>query len=136
MIEKAVGVAPEHGGAHFAGGRADVAGEKFFVLEINVDGADEFFAVEEGADGDFDAGDAALELEDFDFLGESALVSFEHADDVVPVFFFTDKEAALDVLGFAAWFDDIAVGIFHDEFDGGIEGVEILVGDDIDAGFF
>ncbi len=136
LVEEAVGVAPKHGGAHLAGGRADVAGEKFFVLEIDIDGSDEFFAVEEGADGNFDAGDAALELEDFDFVGEGAFVGFEHADDVVAVFFFADKEAALDVLGFAAGLDDVAIGIFHDEFDGGIEGFEILVGDDVDAGFF
>ena len=135
-MKRRLGSAPEHGGAHFARGRADVAGEKLFVLEIDVDGGDEFFAVEEGADGDFDAGDAALELEDFDFIGEGALVSFEHADDVVAVFFFADEEAALDVLGLAAGLDDVAVGILHDEFDGGIEGFEILVGDDVDAGFF
>ena len=135
LVEEAVGLGPEHGGAHFAGGRADVAGKKLFVLEIDVDGGDEFFAVEEGAYGDFDAGDAALELEDLDFVREGALVSFQHADDVVAVFFFADEEAALDVLGFAAGLDDVAVGILHDKFDGGIEGFEILVGDDVDAGF-
>ena len=136
LVEEAVGLGPEHGGAHFAGRRANVAGEEFLVLEVDVDGGDEFFAVEESADGDFDSGDAALELEDFDFVGEGALVGFEHANDIVAIFFFADKETALDVLGFAAGLDDIAVGIFHDEFDGGIERVEILVRDDIDAGFF
>lgn len=136
LVKEAVGLGPEHGGAHFAGGRADVAGKKFFVLEVDVDGGDEFFAVEESADGDFDAGNAALKLEDFDFVGEGALVGFEHTDDVVAVFFLADKEAALDVLGFAAGLDDIAVGIFHDEFNSGIERVKILVGDDVDASFF
>ena len=136
LIEKAVGVAPEHGGAHFAGGRADVAGEKLFVFEVDVDRRDKFFAVEESADGDFDAGDAALELEDFDFLGEGAFVGFEHSNHVVAVFFFADKQAAFDVLRFAAGLDDVAVGILHHEFDGGIERVKILIRDDIHAGFF
>ncbi len=92
-------------------------------------------AVEETADGDFDAINAALELEDLDFLGESSFVGLEHADNVFTVFFLADEEAALDVLGFAAGLDDVAVGIFLDEFDGRIEGVEILIRDDGDAGF-
>ena len=136
LIEEAVGVAPEHGCAHFAGGRADVPWEKFLVLEIDVDRMDEFFTVEEGAYGDFDTGDAALELEDLDFVGEGALVGFEHSNYIVAVFFFADKEAALDVLRFAAGLDDVAVGILHHEFNGGIEGIEILIRDDVDAGFF
>ncbi len=88
------------------------------------------------ADGDFDAVDAALELKNFDFVGEGFFVSFEHADDVFAVFFFADKEAALDVLRFAAGLDDVAIRILLDEFDGRIERVEIFVGDDVDAGFF
>jgi hypothetical protein len=136
LIEEAVGVAPKHGSAHFAGGRADIAREKFFVLEVDIYRVDEFFAVEECADGDFNTGDPALELEHFDFVGKSSLISFEHSDDVVAVFFLADKEAALDVLGFAAGFDDVAVGILHHKFDGGIEGIEILIRDDVDAGFF
>ena len=61
----------------------------------------------------------------FDFVREGALLyASSIRNDIVAVFFFTDKEAALDVaLGFAAGFDDVAVGIFHDEFDRGIEGV-------------
>jgi len=43
------------------------------VLEVDVDGSDEFLAVEESVDGDFDAVDAALELKDFDFVGEAFL---------------------------------------------------------------
>jgi len=105
------------------------------VFEIDVDGRDEFLAVEEGPNGDFDTIDAALELEDFDFVGKSFFVRLEHANDVFAVFFLTDKEAALDVLGFAAGLNDVAIGIFLDEFDGGIEGVEFLIGDDGDAGF-
>ena len=104
------------------------------MLEIDVDGSDEFFAVEEAADSDFDAVDAALELEDLNFFGEGAFVGFEHADNVVAIFFFADKQAALDVLRFAAGLDDVAIGIFLDEFDGGIEGIEFLVRDDGDAG--
>jgi hypothetical protein len=37
-------------------------------------------------------------------------------------------------LRFPAGFDDVAVGILFYEFNGGIEGVEILVGNDSDAG--
>ncbi len=105
------------------------------MLEVDVDGVDEFFAVEEAADGDFDAIDAALELENLNFVGEGFFVGLQHADDVVAVFFLADEEAALDVLGLAAGLDDVAVGIFLHELDGGIEGVEFLVGDDGDAGF-
>ena len=133
-VEERVGLAPEHRGAHFAGGRADFAGKKFFVFEIDVDGSDEFLAVEEAADGDFDAVDAALQLKNLDFFGEGAFVGFQHADDVVAVFFLADEEAALDVLRFAAGLDDVAIGIFLDEFDGGIEGIEFLVRNDGDAG--
>jgi hypothetical protein len=131
--EEQVGLAPEHGGAHFAGGRTDFAGEKFLVLEVDVDGGDEFFAVEKGSDGDFDAVDAALKLEDFDFVGESSFVGFEHADDVFAVFFFPDEQAALDVLGFPTGFDDVAVRILLDELNGGIKGIKVFVGDDGDA---
>src|SRR5208283_5561610 len=121
-VEEGVGLAPKHGGAHFAGGRTDFAGEKFLVLEVDVDGSYEFLAVEETADGNFDAVYAALELEDLDLLGEGAFVGFQHADDVHAVFFLADKEAAFDVLGFAAGLDDVAIGIFLDEFDGRIKG--------------
>jgi len=106
------------------------------VFEIDVDRRDEIFAVEESADGDFDSGNTALELKDFDLVSEGLFVGFEHADNVVAVFFFADEEAALDVLRFAAGLDDVAVGIFLNEFDGGIEGVEILIGNDVDAGIF
>src|SRR5205814_5996767 len=58
-----------------------------------------------------------------------------HADDVFAVVFLAHEEAALDVLGFAAGLDDVAIGIFLDEFDGRVEGVEILVRNDVDAGF-
>ena len=105
------------------------------MLEIDVDGGDEFFAVEEAADGNFDAGDAALELEDLNFFGEGAFVGFEHADNVVAIFFFANEEAALDVLGFPAGLDDVAVGIFLNELNGFVEVVEFLVRNDGDAGF-
>ena len=101
-------------------------GKSFLCSKLMLIGRDEFFAVEESADGDFDAGDAALQLEDFDFVGEGALVGLEHANDVVAVFFFANEQAALDVLRFAAGLDDVAVGIFLHEFDGRIEGIEIL----------
>src|SRR4029077_11829513 len=135
-VEECVGLAPEHGGAHFAGGRAYFTGKKFFVFEVDVDGSDKFFAVEETADGDFHAVHATLQLEYLDFFGESFFVGLKHADDVLAIFFLTDEQAALNVLGFAAGLDDIAIGIFFDEFDGRIEGIEILVRNDGDAGFF
>jgi hypothetical protein len=134
-IEERVGFAPEHGGAHFAGRRTNFTRKKFFVLEIDVDGRNEFFAVEETTDGHFYAGNAALQLKDFDFVGEGAFVGFEHTDNVVSIFFFANEKAALDVLGFSARLDDVAVGIFLDEFDGAIEVVEFLVRNDGDAGF-
>ena len=86
------------------------------------------------SDGDFDAVDAALQLEDFDLVREGLLVGFQHADDVFAVFFFADEEAPLDVLRFPAGLDDVAVGIFLHEFDRRIEGVEILVWNNVDAG--
>ncbi len=90
-VEESVGLAPEHSGTHFAGGRADLAREKFFVLEVDIDGSDEFFAVEETADGNFDAIHAALQLEDFNFFGESFFVGLEHADNVLAVFFLANE---------------------------------------------
>src|SRR5207249_8069789 len=81
------------------------------------------------------SGNAALQLKNFDFVGECSFIGFEHTYDVFTVFFFADKKPALDVLRFAAGFDYVAVGIFLDEFDRGIEGVEVLVRNDIDASF-
>src|SRR6202040_2480534 len=75
------------------------------------------------------------QLEDLDFVGEGSFVGLEHADYVVAVFFLADKQAALAVLSFAAGLDDVAVGVFLHEFDGGIEVIEVLVRDDGDAGF-
>jgi hypothetical protein len=103
------------------------------VLEVDVDRRDKFLAVEESADGDFDAVDAALKLKNFDFVGEGFFVGLEHADDVVTVFFFPNEQTALDVLRFPARFDDVAVGILLDELDGGVERIEIFVGNDADA---
>src|SRR5258708_2050375 len=133
-IEKQIGLAPEHGSAHLPGGRPHFAGKKLLVLEVDVDRGDEFLAVEESANGDFDAIDAALQLKHFDLFGEGLLVGLQHANDVFAVFFFPDEQAALDVLRFAAGFNDITIGILLDEFNGGVEGVEILVGNDGDAG--
>src|SRR5260370_924000 len=135
-IEEQVGLAPEHGSAHFPGGWPDFAGEKFLVLEVDVDRRNEFLAVEESADGDFDAVDAALQLKHFDLVGEGFLVGLEHTDYVFAVFFFPNEQAALDVLRFAAGFDDVAVGIFLDELDGGVERIEVFVGNDAYAGGF
>jgi hypothetical protein len=135
-IEEGVGLAPEHGRTHFSGGWANFAGKEFFVLEVDVYRSDEFFSIEETADGDFDAVHAALQLEDFDFVGKGALVGFQHSDHIIAIFFFADKQAALDVLGFTAGLDDIAIGIFLNKLNGGIEGIEILVRNDGDAGFF
>src|SRR5208282_2838853 len=128
--EEQVGLAPEHGGAHFAGRRSDFAGEKLLVLEINVHRSDESLTVVKCADSNFHAVDAALQLEDLDFVGKSLFVGFQHADDVFAVFFFADEEPALYVLRFSAGFDDVAVGIFLDEFNGGVERLKILVRND------
>ena len=106
------------------------------MLEIDIYRGDEFFAVEESAHRDFDAVDAALELKNFDLVGEGFLVSLKHADDVFAVFLFAHEQAALDVLRFAAGFDDVAVRILLDEVDGGIEGIEVFVGNNADAGGF
>ena len=84
-------------------------------------GIDETFAVEERANGDLYSGYAALELENFNFVGEGLFVGFEHVDYVLAVVFFADEEAALDVLRLAAGFDDVAAGILLDVFDGVIE---------------
>jgi hypothetical protein len=43
---KLVGAGPEHGGAHFTGGWADIAGKKLFVFEIHIDWIDKILAVE------------------------------------------------------------------------------------------
>src|SRR5467141_23757 len=134
--EEEVGLAPEHGGAHLAGGGTNFDREEFFVLEVDVYRRDKFLAVEESADSDFDAVDAALQLKYFDLVGEGFLVGLEHADYVFAVFFLPYEQAALDVLRFPAGFDDVAVGILLDELDGGVERVEVLVGNDADAGGF
>ena len=49
-------------------------------------------------------------------------VGLEHADYVFAVVFFADEEAALDVLRFAAGFDDVAAGILLNVLDGVVEG--------------
>ena len=46
LIEELVGAGPEHGGAHFTGGWADIAGKKLFVFEIHIDWIDKILAVE------------------------------------------------------------------------------------------
>ena len=104
------------------------------MLEIDVDRRNELFTVEECAHGDFDAVDAALQLEDLDLVAERFFVGLQHADHVFAVFFFADEEPALDVLRFPAGLDDVAVGIFLHELDGGVERLEIFVGNDVDAG--
>src|SRR5262249_24315571 len=63
-------------------------------------------------------------------------VGFQHTDYVVAIFLFTDKQAALYVLGFAARLNDVAVRVFLDVLDGVIEVIEFLIRNDVDAGFF
>ena len=46
-------------------------GKSFLCSKLTLIGVDELLAVEEGADRDLDAGDAALELEDLDLVGEA-----------------------------------------------------------------
>ena len=93
-------------------------------------------AIEKRADGDFHSGDAALELKDFDLVGERFFVRFEHADHILAVVLFADEQAALHVLRFAARLDHVARGILHHVVHGVVEGEEFGVGDDVDAGFF
>src|SRR5215472_15850987 len=136
LIEQVIRPAPEHGSAHFAGGRTNVAGEELLVLEIDVDGIDEVFAVEKGAYRHFHADHEPLELENLDFVGKSSFVGFQHANDVLAVVFFSDEKAAFDVLRFAAGFDDVTAGILRDVLDGVVEGFKFAVGNDIDARLF
>ena len=46
-------------------------GKSFLCSKLTLIGVDELLAVEERADGDLDAGDAPLELEDLDLVGEA-----------------------------------------------------------------
>ncbi len=67
------------------------------MLEVDVDRGDELAAVEERADRDFDAGDAALQLEHLDLVGKRFLVGIEHADHVLAVVLVAHEEAPLHV---------------------------------------
>ena len=49
-------------------------GKSFLCSKLILIGMDEIFAVEEGAHRYFDADHAALQLEDFDFVGEGAFL--------------------------------------------------------------
>src|SRR5579862_2998918 len=69
-VEKSIRTAPEHGGAHLAGGGTDVAGEELLVLEVHIQRIDELLAVEESADRDLHTRDAPLQLEDPDLVGK------------------------------------------------------------------
>ena len=135
LIEELVGRTPEHGCAHFPSGRAQISGKQFFVLEVDVDRIDELLAIEERPDCDLHARDPALQLENFDLIGKGPLVSIQHADYILSIFLFADKQSPLHVLGFAAGLDNVAIGIFYHVLHGFVEGIEFLVGDDVDAGF-
>src|ERR1700757_698937 len=65
-IKERVGLTPAHCRAHFSGGRPDFPGKQFLVFEIDIDGSDEFFSVEESSHGYFHAIHAALQLKDLD----------------------------------------------------------------------
>ena len=104
------------------------------MLKVYVDRADEFFAIEKRADGHFNAGNATLQLKYLNFIRESLLVGFEHADDILAIFLFANEETTLYVLRFAAGFNHVAVRIFGNKLDRGVKRIEIFVGDDVDAG--
>src|SRR5262249_13582749 len=100
---------------------------------VDVDRVDERLAVEEGADGDLDADDTLLKLEDLDFLGECLLVRLEHSHDVVAVVLVADEEPPLDVARGARRLDDVARRVLLDVGDRFVEVVEVAVRDDRDA---
>src|SRR5688572_28323741 len=128
-VEKAIGLAPERRCPHLAGGRADVAGEELLVLEIDAHRRDELPAVEELADRDLDAHDAALELELLHLVRPGALVVLQHLEHVAAVLLLADEEQALDVLRLAARLDDVAVGVLLHVRHRLVERGEVLVRD-------
>jgi hypothetical protein len=69
LIEELIGTGPKHGGAHFAGGGTNVAGEQFLVFEVHVNRVDKILAVEKTSHCYFNAGDATLQLKYFDLVG-------------------------------------------------------------------
>src|SRR5215467_9443027 len=109
--------APEHGGAHFAGRRANISREKFLVLEINVYGIDEILAVEKRADRNLDSDHSPLKLKNLNFIRKSFLVSLQHADHILPVIFFPDEKAPLHVLRLSARLDHVAARILRNVYN-------------------
>ena len=105
------------------------------MLEIDIDRIDEILAVEETAYRHFDARHAPLQLKYLDLVRQRLLVRLEHADDVLPVVFFADKQAPLHVLRFAARLDHIAAWILHHVLDRIVEGHEFAVRNNIHPGF-
>jgi hypothetical protein len=61
------------------------------VLEVDQGREDEVLAVEEGADGDLDAGDELLDLEALDLGAPSLLVVLQHRDQVAAVLLLADE---------------------------------------------
>ena len=108
-------------------------GKSFLCSKLTLMRIDEFLAVEEGADGDLDAGDAPLQLEDLDLIRKGFLVGLEHADDVLAVFLVADEQPALDVARRARGLDDVALRVLLHVGDGVVEIVEFAIGHDVDA---
>jgi len=136
LTEQMIRPAPKHRSSHFSGRRANVAGEELFVLEVDVDGIDEVFAVKENAHRHFHSDHPSLQLENLNFLGKGSLVSLQHANHALPVIFFPDEKAAFHILRFPAGLDHVATWILRDVLDRLIEGFEFAVRDDVHAGLF
>src|SRR3989442_1154745 len=112
----------------------DVAGKQLLVLEVDVDRQDKFLAIKECARRDLDTDDAPLQLKRLDAVGPGALVVLEHLNDVFAVLVFTHEQQLLEVLRLTARLDDVAVGVGADVCEGVVEGVEVFLRDDGDAG--
>ena len=108
-------------------------GNSFLCSKLTLIGIDELLAVEEGTDRDLDAGDAALQLELLDLIGEGSLVGLQDAHHVLAVFLVADEEAPLDVARRARRLDDVALRVLLHIGDGVIEIVEVAIGHDVDA---
>src|SRR5215470_6614861 len=105
------------------------------VLKIDVDRVDKLLAVEKGSNGYLNAGHSTLQLEDFDFVGESLLVGFEHANYILSIIFLSDEQPALHILRFAARLDYVSSRVLCNVLNGIVERIELLVGDDVHSGF-
>jgi len=106
------------------------------VLEVDVDRQHDPAAVEERTDGNLDTTHAPLQLEYFYRVGVDGLVGLEHVDHVLAAVFLSDEQQALDILGFAAWLDDVGARVLPDVGDRRIEVCEFRERDDRHAVLF